>query len=110
MFNRVDSLYSRMGKYIDLYLQPIAQQFLSYLRDSEQLINILEEIPLEPNLILATIDVDSLYTNITQDDALEAITWALKGSSELKDPQKQFISETLALAMRSNYFWHNKTY
>lgn len=88
----------------------IAQQYQSYLRDSKQLINILEEIPQETNFILASIDVDSLYTNIRQDDVLEAMTWALKGSSELKDPQHKFISEALALAMKSNYFWHNKKY
>lgn len=36
--------------------------------------------------------------------------WALKGSSELEGPQQKFISETLELAMKSNYFWHDKTY
>lgn len=89
----VDSLFSRLGEYIDHYLQPLAQKCSSHLRESKQLNNILDSFPPEDNLILATIDVDSMYTNIQQDDALEANTW-------------EFFVEALELAMKSNYFWH----
>lgn len=71
----VDSLFSRMGEYIDHYLQPLAQQFPSYLRDRKQLINILDNFPYEENVILVTLDVDSLYTNIRQDDVLRDVEW-----------------------------------
>lgn len=64
----VDFLYFQ-----DCYLQPLAQRYSSYLTDNKELINILEEFQLEENFILATIYVDSLYTNIIEEDVLRAV-------------------------------------
>lgn len=50
-------------------------------------------------------DVNSLYTNIRQDFALEAAHWALNDTN-LQTQQKEFIMETLDLAMSHNFFWH----
>lgn len=53
-------------------------------------------------------EVNSLYTNIKQEEALKAVHWALNRKSNIKGKQKEFLSKALELAICSNYFRHNK--
>lgn len=39
----IDSLISQIGEYLDIYLQPLAQQYPAFLWNSKQLINMLED-------------------------------------------------------------------
>lgn len=103
----INSISSRLGEYLDTYLQPLVQQYPAYLRDSKHLINMLENFWVDDNIILATVDVESLYTNILQDDARRAVKWALNERSQLKLSQQTFILEALEFAMECNYFWHD---
>ena len=59
------------AKYIDHFLAPLAKQHKSYLKDINDFINIIAEIKAEE--FIATIDVDSLYTNIDNTNGLEAV-------------------------------------
>lgn len=71
--NGIDSLTSRMGQYIDHYLQP------AYLRDTKQMLQMIEDIPREEGpWILATADVSSLYTIIFHPQACKAAKWGLR--------------------------------
>lgn len=63
----------------------------------------------DDNCLLASIDVNSLYTNIQQKRALSAVEWAL-GSTDIKLKQKEFLLKALDLAMSHNFFWHDKEY
>lgn len=49
----------------------------SYLSDSGELIKILKEMKVGEGDLLGTVDVNSLYTSIRQDNALKAVRWAL---------------------------------
>lgn len=106
----VDSLFSRLGEYIDQFLKPLVVKGKSYLRDRTQLINDLKTITGTDHCLLATIDVNSLYTSITQKDGLKGVEKALYEGSDLKHEQIQFILEGLELAMGSNYFWYQKEF
>ena len=59
---------------------------------------------------MVTIDIESLYTNIRQKDALIALRWALKRESKLKKIQINFLIKGLEIAMSNNYFWANNQY
>lgn len=61
-------------------------------------------------MFLVSIDVDSLYTNIRQKDAITAIKWALGSKITLQNTQIVFMLYILQLAMENNYFWHEKQY
>lgn len=106
----VDSLFSRLGEYIDQFLKPLVVKGKSYLRDSTQLINEMKGITGIEHCLLATIDVNSLYTSISQKDGLKGVEKALHERSGLRLQQTQFILEGLQLAMESNYFWYQKDF
>lgn len=40
----IDSLFSRLGEYLDFFLKPLSQEFPVYLKDSKELINLLKKI------------------------------------------------------------------
>lgn len=54
---------------------------------------------------LATVDVESLYPNIKQRDAMKAVRWALEKQTDLKQPQIKFLLEGLHMDMSN--IWHN---
>lgn len=101
----IESLFSH--EYMDISLQPLTQGYLSYLRDIKHLINILKDTPVDDYTLLVTIDIESLYANIKQQDALTEIWAALETKSDLKPTQRKFLVKALDLAMTSSYFWHD---
>lgn len=95
---------------MDCFLQPTVQTYPAYLRDSKHLMNILKEIPINDHTFIVTIDVESLYTNLRQNDVIVTTKVALNNRSNLKREQKDFLLEALNLAMSNNYFWHEGTH
>lgn len=59
------------------------------------------------NCFLASILYSSLYTNINQQDALEALRWALQEKTYLKT---KFLLQAFDFAMGNNFFWHGKKF
>jgi len=53
-----------ISSFVDSLLQPIAIKQKSYLKDTNDFINFIENTPMTNNTLLATLDVSSLYTNI----------------------------------------------
>lgn len=82
----------------------------SYLRDSAQLLEELQQIDGAQDYLLATIDVNSLYTSIVQQDGLLGVEKALHELTCMRQEQVDFILEGLQLAMSCNYFWYNQNY
>lgn len=83
---------------MDCFLQPSVQTYLAYLMD------ILKEIPINDHRFIVTIDVESLYTSLKQNDVISTAKQALDSKSNLKRGQKDFLLEALDLAMSNNYF------
>ena len=106
----INSVHSRLGEYLDEFLQPLAAGGNSFIKDSKDVINTLTKVSVKDSTLLVTIDVESLYTNIKQVDALAAVAWALKNHSKLKLKQRRFILEGLRMAMKNNFFWHDHRY
>lgn len=78
----------------------------SHLKDSKDVLNSLKLIGVYEHFLLVTVDVESLYTNIRQTDAMNAVKWAFNKFTNLKMKQKQFIQNGLKLVMTNNYFWY----
>lgn len=97
----IGAFYSRLGEYIDTFLQPVSTQGKAYLQDSRQ------DVEVGEHTLLATVDVESLYTNIKQQHALDATLWALNKYSKLITTQINYLVETLKMAMMNNYFWYS---
>ena len=79
-------------KSVDYHIQPLAKQVKSYIQDTTDFINKLQQLnPLPHNVLLATMDVRSLYTNISNKDGLRALKEALD-SRHSNAPQSELIT------------------
>lgn len=79
----IESLTSRLGEYIDLHLQPLVRKTDAYLKDTKHTLQLLKRFNTNEDLIMATGDVASLYTNIDHEGALNAVKWALEKGDDL---------------------------
>ena len=75
----IDSLTTKISKYIDHIVQPYIKGLRLYVKDSVDFIleiNNLEKIP--KNSILATMDDYALYTNIQNNEDIKAVETTFK--------------------------------
>lgn len=69
-----DSPTDNISKYVTYFIQPLAEQLPSYIKDTKHFLEHLNSLPpLPPNAILVTADVTSLYTNIPHEEGIEAV-------------------------------------
>ena len=84
---------------------PLSQ---SYIRDSTHLINILNEFTVQPGMLLCTLDITSLYTNIRHNEGIQSMKEMLaihKLSNSL--PQNSYIIELQEVVLTNNHFEFN---
>ena len=80
-----------ISSFLDHHLQPLTKNVKSYIQDTKQFLNKLEELPpLPQNSILSTMDVVGLYPNIPHELGLSAMKKALD-----KRKDKVFLSKPL---------------
>ena len=72
------SLLEGIGIWLCKYLQPLAEEQDSYLKDSKELIKMLFALKLPPNAVLFTSDAVSMYTNIITRIAIRDIACYLR--------------------------------
>ena len=75
----------------NFWLQPLMKALSSYLKNTTELINELKDLTVEPDTILVTIDVKSLYTYIPHQEGIEACREALQSNN----PTRPDTSECL---------------
>ena len=81
---------------------PLSQ---SYIRDSTHLIYILNGFTIQPGMLLCTLDITSLYTNIPHDEDIQSTKEMLaiyKPPDSL--PHNSYIIELLGLVLTNNHF------
>ena len=94
-----------ISQFVDHFIQPLVPILKSYVRDSGHLLWILSNITLPSNIILCTLDVSSLYTNIPTGEGIEAVRHALfKSGNPLENPTNHSVCELLKLVLTGNNF------
>ena len=103
-----ESPTNRLCDLTDKLLQPFLQKVRSYVKDN---IHFLNQLPdkIEPNTILTTFDVTSLYSNIPHELGKQAILYWTNKHPELLHPRfnGEFIVESLELILENNTFQFN---
>ena len=100
---------NNLSCWLDYQLQKLKHLIPTYIKDSGQLLDQLDELEtLPPNARLFTADANSMYTNINTDHALLVITEWLDDMEEqgllpAAFPTKAVI-EAMELVMRNNVF------
>ena len=69
-----DGPTDHLSPYVTHFIQPLASNFPSHIKDTKHFLNLIEKLPpLSPNALLVTADVTSLYTNIPHEEGIEAV-------------------------------------
>ena len=91
---------------MDVHLKQFTPRIPSYVKDTTHFINIMRNIQLDPEDLLVTIDVKSLYTNIHHTEGIAAINRMMEeiGTDTLL---KMFISDLAHQVLTTNYFSFN---
>ena len=94
--------------YASACLAPLAKQHKSYLKvkDTNDFINKIAEIKAKEVAFIATIDVDSFYTNIENTSGLEAVKKIFNKNPDPKRADKEIL-ELLKINLENNDFEFN---
>ena len=63
----------RISSFVDSLLQPVAIKQWCYIKDTIDFINFIENTQIPDNVVLATLDVSCLYTNIPQEEGIDIV-------------------------------------
>ena len=99
-----------LSEYIDYFLLPIVQAQDTYLKDSPELINLLSDLTLPPDITMVISDVTSLYTNIPQDECINIVIDKLEKSNiryQIPKPPSHLVRRILELILKRNCFEFN---
>ena len=100
-----------ISKYVDYYLQPINKGLPSYVQDSTDFLNKLDELPeeLPDNTIMVTMDVRSLYTNVPNNEGIDAVKHYLRRRNKPGDGVlAKILTKFLLLILTLNNFIFNE--
>lgn len=98
-----ESLLEPLSNFVDYFIKPYVLKLPSYVKDSTDIINKISEIKdLPVDTLLVTLDVESLYTNISHDRGLDALGFYLQDRTDL--PPSHFIVELASMVLKLNYF------
>ena len=87
-----ESPTENISQFIDYWLQPIMKALPSFLKDTTQLINELENLTIELNTMLITVDMKSLYTCIPYQEGIQACAEALWNSKANNPDQPDTVT------------------
>lgn len=96
----------KLSTYIDYYLSPLASKHPSYIKDTSDFLQKLSCIKPNPNSLLITLDVESLYTNIDNNAGLNAIQDAFDNSPNDQRPDEEILL-LLSNSLKNNDFIFN---
>ncbi|KAJ1123818.1 hypothetical protein NDU88_002285 [Pleurodeles waltl] len=107
----IGSVLEPLSQFCDFVLQPLVKQIPTYLKDTNDVLVLLETMPFDKTTeLLITLDVESLYTNIPQEATLEVIFNQLERTRGGSRTPPEFILDLAHLALIRNYFEFEKTF
>jgi len=99
----------RISSFVDSLLQPVAIKQESYIKDTTDFINFTENTQIPDNVVLATLDVSSLYTNIPQEEGIDVVCRLYEDDYEQKLPiPTNDLRELMRLILEENSFKFNE--
>ena len=96
----------KISAFVDSTLRPLVLDLPSFIKDTTDFIQKIQQVRIEPNHCLLTIDVSSLYTNIPHNEGLKACRDALL-TRDRDEPHTWFILTLLRFVLTLNYFAFN---
>ena len=107
----LNSILEPLSKYADSFLRPILQKTATYLKDTKEVLNLLNTLQFDSETdYLVSLDVESLYTSLPQTETLRVIEDVLfKETWDYATP-RAFIMECVDLALTKNFFQYEDSF
>src|SRR5579859_3284631 len=103
----IDSPCHKLAKYLTEVLNPLVGNTSSFVKDSKHLVDILQEADTDANDIMASYDVESLFTNVPTEETLEILKEKLDNDDNLSSrtpiPKDSVLALT-RLCITTTYF------
>ena len=106
----IDCHTEKISHFVDHHLQPLNKALPSYVQDTTDFLQKLRALPeeLPEDALLVTMDVRSLYTNVPNQEGIEAVKSYLRARAEPSDRNlSQVIATFLSLILTLNNFVFN---
>ncbi|XP_075684194.1 uncharacterized protein LOC142652437 [Rhinoderma darwinii] len=87
----IDSLSQNASIYIDQILRPFVVSLPSYVRDTMDVLRKLEGIRCDQDVLLASLDVEALYSSIPHDQGCVAVEYFLKSKGTQFQTHNEFV-------------------
>ena len=101
----VNCVTSNISRFLDHWLKQAVRLLPSYISDSTHFIKTIEDITFAKDILLCSIDVTNMYTNIPIDEGNRAAIRALENLKCQTDmPNMAALTELLDLITRNNVF------
>ena len=100
----------RISQFVDHFLNPSNKLLRSFVKDTTHFLKLLKDLGNIPNdCILVTMDVSSLYTNIPNDEGLQAAMQTLERHRNTPDikPTNLTLVKLLEMVLKMNNFQFN---
>ena len=62
-----------ISRFLDHHLQPLVKEIASYIKDTKDFINKINNFAVPPSSLLVTMDVKSLYTSIPNNEGIASV-------------------------------------
>ena len=103
-----ESATERISSFVDNLLQHIAKIQKSYLKDTTDFLNFIEKTKVTKDMILVSMDVASLYTNIPQEEGIRIACRAYEIFHKNEPPiPTHYLGDMLRLILKENSFHFN---
>ena len=94
----------KISEFVDHHLRPLVQATPSYIKDTTDFLLKLKSLNNLPNdILLVTLDVSSLYTNIPHEEGIAACVSALN-SRDIQQPPTADLVELISVILKRNNF------
>lgn len=106
----IGSVLEPLSQFADQFLKPLVQKTPTYLKDTRDLLNLLDGQPYNENtMLLVGLDVESLYTSLPQQKTMDTLEDILFTEEWNYRTPRHFVLECCRLALTENYFEYEGT-
>ena len=97
-----------ISAFVDHFLNPMVKEQRSYIKDTTDFINKVENCDPKGDYIIGSLDVTSLYTNIPNSEGIKSIEKILNSSrNRTEKPSNESLTKLLELVLTRNNFQFN---
>lgn len=100
----IGSITEPLSQFVDFFLRNYVYSLPSYLGDTTDVLNLINNFTCESNVLLVSLDVQSLYTCIPHDVGLQALSYFLAKRPTDALPPSEFLTCLAELILSNNFF------